>query len=346
MSERPILGITMGDPAGVGPEIALKAFQQPEVHELCRPLVIGDARVLEKYRSDLVLPLQVRQVSRVAEAEFSPDLVEVLHQDTVDVNALRPGTISAMAGNAAFLAIRTAIELALRGEIDGTVTNPIHKEALNLAGHHFAGHTEIYGQLTGAEEVAMLLVHENLRVVHVSTHVPLRKACDAVKKARIIRVTELLREACIRFGIADPRIGIAGLNPHASDGGLFGDEEAREIIPAVEELRRRGWRVEGPLPPDVIFPRLKAGFYDGCVAMYHDQGHIPFKMETFVWDRESGAVRSIRGVNITLGLPIIRTSVDHGTAFDIVGKGIADPQPLVDAIRYAAMLARKGSGSE
>ncbi|RMF59398.1 MAG: 4-hydroxythreonine-4-phosphate dehydrogenase PdxA, partial [Calditrichaeota bacterium] len=248
------------------------------------------------------------------------------------------GQISAAAGDAAFQAVKKAIELALAGKIDAIVTNPIHKEALNLAGHHFAGHTEILAHFTRSKDVAMLLVHGNLRVIHVSTHVPLRRACDLVKKARVVRVIQLLHDACRRFGVKRPRIGVAGLNPHASDGGLFGKEEAEEILPAVQEAQAAGLDVEGPMPPDTLFAKAAGGFYDGVVAMYHDQGHIPFKLQTFTFD-DKRRVKAIRGVNITLGLPIIRTSVDHGTAFDIAGKGLANPETLIEAIEYAAKMA-------
>jgi len=185
----------------------------------------------------------------------------------------------------------------------------------------------------------MLLADEHLRVIHVSTHVPLRKACDLVKKARIIEVTELIDDACRQFGIENPRIGIAGLNPHSSDNGLFGDEEALEIIPAVAELAARGFNVSGPVPPDTLFAKAKCGQFDGCVAMYHDQGHIPFKVVGFNWNAETGKMDSVKGVNITLGLPIIRVSVDHGTAFDVAGKGIASEDAMMISIDYATKMA-------
>jgi 4-hydroxythreonine-4-phosphate dehydrogenase len=227
----------------------------------------------------------------------------------------------------------------LEGQIDGTVTAPIHKEALNAAGHDFPGHTEIYAHLTKTREYAMLLANENLRVIHVSTHVSLREACDMVKKDRILAVIRLAHDACRQLGIESPRIGVAGLNPHSSDGGLFGREEEEEISPAVEEARALGMSVEGPIPPDTLFPKAKGGLYDVSVAMYHDQGHIPLKLLGFVWDRTTSSWQSVSGVNVTLGLPIIRASVDHGTAFGKAGKGTASPDSLVQAIMYAARLA-------
>ena len=253
---------------------------------------------------------------------------------------LEHGKTSAMAGNAAFEYVKKVIDLALNKKIDATVTGPIHKESINLAGHHFAGHTEIYGHFTNTKDFAMLLASDNLRVIHVSTHVPVRQACDQVKKDRILKVIHLLNDACKQFGIESPRIGVAGLNPHASDGGLFGWEEKKEIIPAIQEARKSGIHVEGPLPPDILFPKAKGGCYDGCVAMFHDQGHIPFKYEGFIWNCELGRMETVKGVNITLGIPIIRVSVDHGTAFEIAGQGIANPDSMVLAIEYATKMAR------
>ena len=242
-------------------------------------------------------------------------------------------------GNAAFVSVVKAIELAMAGEVDGTVTAPLNKEALHKAGHHFDGHTEIYAHYTNTKKYAMLLADEFLRVIHVSTHVSLREACDRVKKARIIEVTELINDACRQFGIAKPHIGIAGLNPHASDGGLFGWEEEKEIAPAVEELKSRGFYVDGPVSPDSLFAKARCGKFDGVVAMYHDQGHIPFKVVGFQWNKETGRMEASKGVNITLGLPIIRVSVDHGTAFDVAGQGIASAEGLLLAIDYASKMA-------
>jgi 4-hydroxythreonine-4-phosphate dehydrogenase len=247
--------------------------------------------------------------------------------------------VAAQCGNAAFVSIKKAIDLAMADEVDATVTAPLNKEALNLSGHHFDGHTEIYATFTNTKKYAMLLADEFLRVIHVSTHVSLREACDRVKKARIIEVTELINDACIQFGIEHPRIGIAGLNPHSSDNGLFGWEEEKEIIPAVQELTKRGFNVVGPVPPDTLFAKAKCGQFDGCVAMYHDQGHIPFKVVGFNWNKETGKMDSVKGVNITLGLPIIRVSVDHGTAFDVAGKGVASEDAMMLSIDYATRMA-------
>ena len=256
----------------------------------------------------------------------------------VSIENHKMGKVSAEYGNAAFENVVKLIDLALKKELDATVTGPIHKESINLAGHKFSGHTEIYAKYTRTKRYAMLLVEEDLRVIHVSTHVSLRKACDLVKKERILETIELLDEACKRIGIEKPRIGVAGLNPHSSDGGLFGNEEEKEIIPAIQEALAKGYNVEGPIPSDTLFPKAIGGVYDGCVAMYHDQGHIPFKVVGFNWDKIAKQMKSVRGVNITLGLPIIRTSVDHGTAMEIAGQNIASADAMVLAIKYAVRL--------
>lgn len=338
---KPILAITMGDPAGIGPEIIVKALNEQSIYNKCNPIVVADAAVMRKAIKATGLPMQVRPVHNVSEAKFEYGTIDIYDLEYTDLDKIEYGQVSAQAGDAAFLSIKTAIELAMNKEVDGTVTAPINKEALNLAGHHFDGHTEIYAHFTGTKKYAMLLADEFLRVIHVSTHVSLREACDRVKKDRIIDVTQLIADACNQFGIRNPRIGIAGLNPHSSDNGLFGWEEKQEIIPAVNELKARGYNVDGPVPPDTLFAKAKCGQYDGCVAMYHDQGHIPFKVVGFNWDPETGRMSSVQGVNITLGLPIIRVSVDHGTAFDVAGKGIASPDAMLLSIDYATKMSGK-----
>lgn len=339
MNTLPKLAITLGDPAGIGPEIVVKALNEREVYEKCRPLVTGDPVILENMVERLALPLKIHAITSVRDAKFEYGTIDVYEVKTAGAERVAFGKVSISGGSIAFESIRTAIDLAMQNEVDGTVTAPINKEALNLAGHHFDGHTEIYAHFTGTSKYAMLLADKYLRVIHVSTHVPLREACDRVKKDRIIAVTQLLNDACTQFGIENPRIGIAGLNPHSSDGGLFGWEEEKEIIPAVNELKANGFNVDGPVPPDTLFAKAKSGMYDGCVAMYHDQGHIPFKVVGFNWNRETHRMESVQGVNITLGLPIIRVSVDHGTAFDVAGKGVASPEALLLAIDYAARMA-------
>jgi 4-hydroxythreonine-4-phosphate dehydrogenase len=335
---KPVIGITMGDPASIGPEIAAKVLADQSVYDLCNPIIIGDAAVMRQALDTAGVDLKINAVQNMTDAIYQYGRLDVFDLDNIDVSQVVMGRVSAIAGKAAFEAVKQVITLALEGEIDATVTGPIHKESINRAGFQFSGHTEIYAHYTDTKKFAMLLVHENMRVIHVSTHVSLKEACGMVKKDRIVDVIELLDVACRQFGIDAPKIGVAGLNPHAGDGGLFGNEERNEIIPAIEEALKRGYEVEGPVPADTLFTKAKGGWYDGCVAMYHDQGHIPFKMEGFQWNDKTGVMKSVKGVNITLGLPIIRTSVDHGTAFEIAGKGIASPDALKLAVEYASLM--------
>ncbi len=341
MTDRPILGITMGDPASIGPEITVKALSRADLYDRCRPLVVGDACMLEKAkrivgRNDI----EIRPIASAGEARFIPCAIDVLDMGQVDADALTIGEVSAAAGEAAFQYVKKVIELACAGEVDATVTNALNKEAINLAGHHFAGHTEIYAHYTHTRKYTMMLAHHNLRVVHVSTHVSLREACDRVKKARVLEVIRIAHDACRALGIEKPVVGVAGLNPHSGEHGLFGREEIDEIIPAIEAARAEGIDAEGPVPPDTVFSKARGGWYDVVVAMYHDQGHIPLKVVGFVYNAEEGQWDAVEGVNITLGLPIVRVSVDHGTAFDQAGKGTASELSLLNAIDYAIRLAR------
>jgi 4-hydroxythreonine-4-phosphate dehydrogenase len=343
-NNKPTLGITMGDPASIGPEVAVKALSENSIYETCNPLLVGDAQVCKAAIELCGLSLKVNAIKTVSEAKFQPGTIDVFDL-AYGTDSYKQGEMSAAAGEAAFISVVKAIQLAMNGEIDGTVTGPINKESIHMAGHKYSGHTEIYADYTKTKKYGMLLVEEDLRVVHVSTHVSLRQACDLVKKERILDTIELLHNACLQLGVKDPKIGVAGLNPHASDGGLFGHEEKEEILPAVEEARKRGYKVEGPIPADTLFPKSVGGVYDGCVVMYHDQGHIPFKLVGFNWDKATGKMKSVRGVNITLGLPIIRTSVDHGTAMEIAGKGIASADAMKLAIRYAIQLHNHNKNS-
>ncbi|MDR2432973.1 MAG: 4-hydroxythreonine-4-phosphate dehydrogenase PdxA [Treponema sp.] len=341
MNEKPVLGITLGDPSGIGPEITIKALGQKRIYDICRPLVVGDARVLEKAarealkRQDIV----IHPVSSVKESCFGFGTIDVFDLPCIDIEKLRIGKVDAQSGEAAFLAVKKVIELALAGEIDATITNPLNKEALNLAGHHYSGHTEIYADLTGTKEYSMMLAEGELRVVHVSTHVSLREACDGVKKDRVLKVIELAHRTCQSLGIEKPRIAVAGLNPHAGENGMFGREEIDEIIPAIEIARTGNIDVQGPVPPDTLFSKALGGMYDIVVAMYHDQGHIPLKVVGFRYDKALGKWQAVNGVNITLGLPIIRSSVDHGTAFGHAWQGSANESSLVNAIEYGVRLA-------
>jgi 4-phospho-D-threonate 3-dehydrogenase / 4-phospho-D-erythronate 3-dehydrogenase len=336
----PIIAITMGDPASIGPEIAVKALQERSIHEICKPLLVGDAKVFEQIISKLKMNVKVNAVNKVGDARFVSGTIDVFDLNITDINKLRFGKIDAMCGEASFQAVKKAIELAMSKEVDATVTGPINKKSINEAGHHFAGHTEIYAHFTGTRKYAMLLVEDNINVIHVSTHVSLRQAVDLVKKERIVQVIELIVDGLKRLGKTNLKIGVAGLNPHAGDSGLFGTEDDLEILPAVEEAKKLGYNVEGPVPPDTMFAKAAMGAYGGVVAMYHDQGHIPFKLAGFKWNTEKQQMDSVKGVNITLGLPIIRTSVDHGTAFEIAGKGIASADAMILAIESAVQLSK------
>jgi len=337
--KKPIIGISMGDPSGIGPEIAVKALAKQEIYQICNPLIVGDSGAIKDALRITSLPLKINSITKVKKGLFQFGTLDVYDLKNVNMAELKYGMVSAMAGNAAFEAIKKVIELAQNNEIDATVTGPINKESINLAGHHYAGHTEIYAHFTNTQDFTMLLAHENLRVVHVSTHVSLREACDRVKKDRVIKVIKLAYEACRKIGIKDPRIGVAGLNPHSGESGMFGNEEISEIIPAINEVKALKIKVDGPIPPDSLFSKAKGGLYDVVVAMYHDQGHIPLKVVGFNWCEEKQKWDSICGVNITLGLPIIRSSVDHGTAFGKAGKGTASELSLIHAIEYAVKMA-------
>ena len=338
---RPVIGITMGDPAGIGPEITVKALASEEIYQNCCPVVVGDASILEHARDIVGIDLKVHKIRQLSEARYECGTIDVLDRGGLNPGEFPIGEISKQAGQAAFEYVEKVITLAMNREIDATVTNPINKAAINLAGHPYSGHTEIYADYTGTKKYTMLLAHENLRVVHVTTHVALRQACEMVKKERVAEVIRIAWNACKTMGIENPRVAVAGLNPHAGEGGLFGREEIEEIIPAVEETVKEGITVEGPLPADTVFSNARGGMYDIVVAMYHDQGHIPLKMVGFVYDQKKGEWENVSGVNITLGLPIIRTSVDHGTAFDQAGSGRANAKSLENAIDYAIRFARQ-----
>ncbi|HVB09356.1 MAG TPA: 4-hydroxythreonine-4-phosphate dehydrogenase PdxA [Bacillota bacterium] len=326
----PLIGITMGDPAGIGPEVAAKAAADPDVRAACVPLLLGDPSRFAASGS----PRTLVPVAAPAAARTLPsNAIAVLPCGLVPAG-LAWGVPDPVAGQAALHVIDTSIDLALAGVIDGVATAPVNKATIAASGDPFTGHTERFAERTGAAEVAMLLVGGRLRVAHVSTHVPLRQAIDRVRTARILTVARLLHDGLVRLGVATPRLAIAGLNPHAGEGGLFGSEDAEQIAPAVAAIQAAGLDCQGPLPPDTVFWRAARGDFDGVVAMYHDQGHIACKLMGFA-----------DGVNITLGLPIVRTSVDHGTAYDIAGRGTADPQSMREAIRIAARLASNPPGS-
>lgn len=338
---RPVLAVTMGDPAGIGAEISVKALEHEEVYRECIPYVIGDRCALENAVAFTGGRLKLRSVEQTGQLRGEFGTVEYFDSKCLRKNGWEYGKVSAACGNAAFQYIKKAIELALKHEVLGVVTAPINKEALHKAGYRYSGHTEIFADLTGCKKYAMMLLGRSLRVIHVTTHVPLRRACDLVKRDRVRDVIQLAHDALGLMGIPNPRIAVAGLNPHSSEDGLFGDEEEKEIIPAIRDAARLGICVEGPVPPDTVFVKAVGGQYDIVVAMYHDQGHIPMKLCGFKMDPATRAFTSVSGVNCTVGLPIIRTSVDHGTAFDKAATGTANEESMVEAIGTAARMAKR-----
>nr|WP_205963506.1 4-hydroxythreonine-4-phosphate dehydrogenase PdxA [Roseicella aquatilis] len=325
---RPIVAITMGDASGIGPEIIMKALAREDVYAICRPLVIGDAGRLREAGAILGGGLAVAALSEPSGARYERGTV-----DCIDLGLIPPGhpfgRLSPVSGEGAYRYIERATRLVEAGEADAICTAPLSKEALHAAGHKYPGHTELLAHLTGTPEVSMMLVAPRLRVIHVTTHIGLMDAIRKIEPGLVERTIARGHATLVKSGIAEPRIGVCGINPHAGENGLFGQgEEEEKIIPAVQACRARGWTVDGPLPADTLFFRAARGDFDLVVAMYHDQGHGPVK----VMGLEAG-------VNITVGLPVIRTSVDHGTAFDIAGKGIADEGSLVEALRQAVDLA-------
>lgn len=336
---RPVIAITMGDPAGIGAELAVKALADPEIYDICRPFVIGDSKMIADAIRFTGSNIVQQRIAKPDDGVFEPGMINVVDLNNIEMNEHVYGQVSASAGRAAFDYVKTGIELAVACEADAVVTGPIHKESLNRGGYKYSGHTEIFADLTGTRDYAMMLVDQGMRVVHVTTHVSLRKACDLIRKDRVLTVIRLAHEAALMLGIAKPRIGVAGLNPHSGEEGLFGTEEIEEIRPAIQAARDEGINAEGPVPPDTLFAKARGGQYDIVVAMYHDQGHIPLKTVSFALDQTTGRWLSVSGVNTTLGLPIIRTSVDHGVAFGKAGKGTANPESLVQAIHMAVQFA-------
>jgi 4-hydroxythreonine-4-phosphate dehydrogenase len=335
MTKKPLVGITMGDAAGIGPEIILKAFGHARAKEAADYVVYGSPDVMEQAAGLVGWKGHILPVGSPTECRFDEGTLEVVNCREMEPGGYAIGQVSAACGDLAFKAIRRAITDAQAGLIDATATAPINKEALSAAGVKFAGHTEIYAHYTGTDDYAMLLMEGNLRVVHVSTHVSLRQAIDLVKKDRIVTVIKLVHEALTGMGFDHPHIAVAGLNPHAGENGLFGREEIDEIVPAIAEAAELG--AEGPYPPDTVFSRAAGGEFDAVVAMFHDQGHIAVKMAGFRYNEAEGP--SISGINVTLGTPVIRCSVDHGTAFDRAGKGVADESSMLSAMVTAAAMA-------
>ena len=334
------LAITMGDAAGIGPEITAKALLNRDIYEKSLPVVIGDYEAMADALRLMNGSQKINVIKNVRDAEGKYGVV-----DLIDLGYLKKGSweykkVSAETGEAAFQYIKTAIDLTVGKEFDAIVTGPINKESINLAGHHFSGHTDILAHYTGVKNYAMLLASKKLNVIHVTTHVSMEDACKLITKERVYNVILLAQEAMKQMGFADPKIGVAGLNAHSSENGLFGNQEADAIIPAIEQAQKQGVNAEGPVPPDTVFVKALAGTFDIVVAMYHDQGHIPLKLTGFEMDAATGKYSSMSGINCTIGLPFIRTSVDHGTAFGKAGENRANEESMLEAIEAAIIMAK------
>ncbi len=328
MDKKPLIVVTMGDPAGIGPEIIAKVIDSDELFSLCRPVVVGDAGVMKKIIEEMHLSVAVRSVSSLVDADPSPAKLDVLDLKLVDPVVHKWGTPDKSSGNAVVGYIKKAVELCMGHEADAMVTAPISKEMMNAAGHHYAGHTELLADLTKTREYGMMFVGGGLRVILATIHVALKDVPRHITTPGVLKTLRLAHKAMRYFGFDTPRIGVAALNPHAGEGRLFGSEEWDVILPAVIKARDEGIHASDPLPADTLFYKARNNYYDIVVAMYHDQGLAPLKMLAFG-----------NAVNVTVGLPIIRTSVDHGTAYDIAGKGCADPASLLEAVKLASKMA-------
>ncbi|WIM83633.1 4-hydroxythreonine-4-phosphate dehydrogenase PdxA [Gallibacterium anatis] len=326
---KPVLGITMGDAAGIGAEIIVKSLADKHLYEIAQPVVIGDKKMMQRALDLLQSPLKINVVTNLDNLNTKYGTIDLVDLDNVPAD-LPYSQVDPRAGKAAYEYVEKAVQYAMANKVQAVVTAPLNKEALHAGGKMFPGHTEILAQLSGTKDYSMMLVSEKLRVIHVTTHVQLRKACDLVKKERVLTVIKLADENAKMLGFKQPRVAVAGLNPHSGENGMFGDEDSKEIVPAVEAAKQLGINASGPIPPDTVFHRAaNLNEFDIVVVMYHDQGHIPIKLLGFD-----------TGVNVTVGLPFIRTSVDHGTAFPIAGKGIADSKSMTESLYLAAQMAQ------
>lgn len=339
---KPTLAITIGDPAGIGPEIVAKTLADKATYSICKPIVIGDKNAMLMGIEVAGVSLEINIIDSIDGARNEYGVIDLINLDNIDPKKIEMGKPRAMTGAASAQYVIYAADLALENKVDGIVTAPLNKEAMHLGGYHYPGHTELLAEKSGTEEYAMMLVSGNLRVVHATTHIPFKDIIDHLTTGRIETTIHIAQNACTSLGIKHPRIAVAGLNPHSGDGGIFGDEEARIIQPAIDAARAEGLDVEGPVPPDTVFGKAAGGQYDIVVALYHDQGHIPVKLIGMKYDEETGQWGSVSGVNVTLGLSFIRTSVDHGTAYGKAGRmeGTANPQSLIEAIELAVKMVK------
>jgi 4-hydroxythreonine-4-phosphate dehydrogenase len=330
VEKKPIVVITMGDPAGVGPEITAKALAREEVQACCRPIVAGDAALMAEAIKLVDAPLDLNPIMEADEARFDPACPDIVDLRNIIPTALKRGEISAEAGHASVAYIKRAVEMILAGHADALVTSPINKAALKIAGIPYIGHTELLADLTGEQHVTTMLATTDLRVVHVTRHLAFKDIAGNITRDNVLDTIRLTDSGLTRMGLPNPRLAVAALNPHGGDGGLMGREEIEEIAPAVAAAEAEGIKATGPIPADSVFFRAIRGEFDAVVCMYHDQGHIPIKTHGFE-----------QSVTVTLGLPIVRTSVDHGTAFDIAWQGIAHEVSQIEAIRLAAQMAKQ-----
>ena len=357
MIERPILGISMGDPFGNGPEITVKALNDKDLYKRCRPLVVGDKSAMDyalavaKKVSGIELGLNI--VKEPEEGKYEYGTIDLIDMGLLPAESI-PNTLnedepkpfgigpSELGGESSFQYVVKVIELAMANKIHATVTNAFSKEAINMAGHHFSGHTEVYAEYTKTRRYAMMLAHEELRAVHVSTHVSLREACNRCKKERVLDCIHMANDTLKMLGIENPKIAVAGLNPHCGENGMFGTEEIEEIQPAIDQALSEGICIpdKKPTPPDTVFSKALGGWYDVVVVMYHDQGHIPMKVKGFVYNKDKHQWDAVAGINVTLGLPIIRAAVDHGTGYGHAGSGHANELSLLNAMDYAIRLGQ------
>lgn len=336
---KPILAITMGDAASVGPEITVKALREAALYHKCIPVVLGDRAPLEDAIRFTNSGLKLNLIDDPSCAKGVCGTIDLMDEGLLAPGAWRYKTVSAETGEAAFRYIVRAIDLTMAGKFTGIVTGPINKESVNLAGHHFSGHTEILAHYSNTSKYAMLLIGGGLRVIHVTTHVSMENACKLITTERVYDVIRLAQLSGRLLGFEKPKIGVAGFNAHCSENGLFGSQEVEAIIPAIRRAQSEELCVEGPIPPDTVFVKAVSGKYDIVVAMYHDQGHIPVKLCGFSMDAATGLFTALSGVNCTIGLPFIRSSVDHGTAFDRAGDNRANPGSMIEAIDTAVTMS-------
>jgi len=331
----PKIVITMGDPAGVGPEVVIKALSLPDIYKICQPVVIGDAKVLAsvfEFSQSLAAKeeLRLNPIKDIRKAKFNYGAIDVFDLGNIDIDRLKLGKVDSMCGKATFEYIKKGIEIVQSGGAKGMVTAPLCKKSMEEAGFSYPGHTELLAELTGTKDFAMMLVGGNLRVVLVTRHLPLKEVASSLSKEKILLAIRLGVEAMKALGIDSPRVGVCALNPHAGEWGVLGKEEIETIIPAIEEAKKEGINISGPFPGDKTFYDTAGGRYDLAIAMYHDQGQVPVKLLSYT-----------KSVNVTLGLPFVRTSPCHGTGFDIAGQNKANPQSFIEAIKLAVKLIEK-----